>query len=481
MSDPEIESGAEGAGKVAPESVDSASAPPSPSRTPLPPPRTPPPPTRQSRPPVVDTPVPPEGFAPEPAPPRGSLQPPAVPRELLTSEPPKVPSVEPPPSIRAMRVVAISNRDSVPVIESTEAALAEFDVDLSPQSIERLLAESGGYDAHEALEGDHAEGLDVAHDALEPAPDSARELSVEDLEASTTDEPPIAVAPPSFQAPSKDGPPAPPSRKPPPPRRSKPAPAGRMPTAKPRARPWWETLFGDDFARAHRSPSPAQLAKQAEFIIGTLGLEQGQVLLDLGCGQGEHAVELSRRGISVVGYDLSVFQLAMAGDRAQEAKQKINFLQGDMREMAFDSMFDAVLCWDTTFGYFEEDKNLEVARRILTSLKPGGSLLLDLMNRDFAARESPTNLWFEGDGCVCMDDVDLDWITSRLRVKRSLILDDGRSKELHYSLRLYTLSEIGRLLHDVGFRVAAVSGDVCTPGGFFGPASPRIIIRAERP
>lgn len=481
MSDPEIESGSKA--PPAPDTAETAGAPPAPSRTPLPP-RTPPPPSRQSRPPA-DTPVPPEGFAPEPAPPRGSLQPPAVPRELATSEPPRVPSIEPPPSIRAMRVVAISNRDSVPVIESTEAALAEFDADLSPQSIERLLAETGGYDVHDELGGElvgdeHVDAADDAHDYVEPAPDSARELSVEDLEASTTDEPPVAVEPPVTRAPAKDGPPAPPSRKPPPPRRSKPPP-GRMPTAKPRARPWWETLFGDDFARAHRSPSPAQLAKQAEFIIGTLGLEQGQVLLDLGCGQGEHAVELSRYGISVVGYDLSVFQLAMAGDRAQEARQKINFLQGDMREMAFDSMFDAVLCWDTTFGYFEEDKNLEVARRILTSLKPGGSLLLDLMNRDFAARESPTNLWFEGDGCVCMDDVDLDWITSRLRVKRSLILDDGRSKELHYSLRLYTLSEIGRLLHDVGFRVAAVSGDVSTPGGFFGPASPRIIIRAERP
>jgi cyclopropane fatty-acyl-phospholipid synthase-like methyltransferase len=215
-------------------------------------------------------------------------------------------------------------------------------------------------------------------------------------------------------------------------------------------------------------------------MISAMELGPGQVVLDLGCGQGEHSVEMSRRGFSVVGYDLSVFQLAMAGDRAQAEDQKINFLQGDMREMAFEAMFDGIVCWNTTFGYFEEEKNQDVAKRILAALRPGGSLLLMVMNRDFAASEAPTNIWFEGDGCVCMDDVDFDWITSRLRVKRSLILDDGRSKELHYSMRLYNLSEIGKLLHGVGFRVVQVSGNVSTPGAFFGPVSPYIIIRAQR-
>lgn len=268
-------------------------------------------------------------------------------------------------------------------------------------------------------------------------------------------------------------------RKPPPPRRSaKPS----LPRAqKMRKKPWWETLFGDDFSRAYRPMTESQLRREVDFILSQLNVPAGAVILDLGCGQGEICVELARRGYSVVGYDLSVYQLAMAGDHAQLAKQKINFLQGDVREMAFEQMFDAVICWDTTFGYFEEEKNLEVLGRIKNALKPNGRLLMDVMNRDFAAREAPYNHWFEGDGCVCMDDMSMDWITNRLKVKRSIILDDGRSKELQYSVRLYTLSELGRMMHDSGFRVAAVSGDVATQGAFFGPHSPRIIISAGKP
>jgi hypothetical protein len=80
-----------------------------------------------------------------------------------------------------------------------------------------------------------------------------------------------------------------------------------------------------------------------------------------------------------------------------------------------------------------------------------------------------------------MDDANLDFITSRLKVKRSIILDDGRTRECTYSLRLYSLHELGKILHDVGFRVTEASGHPATPGVFFGPCSPRIIILAQRP
>lgn len=363
-----------------------------------------------------------------------------------------------PPPIKAMRRVAIGQPP--PDIEANETTLEELEDDFyfGP-------AELSDEDLVERTSEQPPEVATDLTDEIASAPDTEDSEEVETIETVEQVEP-VAPKPPSA------------APKPPPPKRSqKPS----LPKAKTRRKPWWETLFGDDFSRAHRPPTPAQLKREVDFVCKKLGLKKGAVVLDLGCGQGEQAVELCQRGISVVGYDLSVFQLAMAGDRAQAAKQKINFLQGDMREMAFETMFDAVLCWGTTFGYFEEEKNVDVARRMYKALKPGGSLLMDIMNRDFAAQEAPTNIWFEGDGCVCMDDVELDWITSRLKVKRSIILDDGRSKELYYSIRLYGLTEIGKLLHDVGFRVRAVSGDVSTPGAYFGPASPRIIIAAQRP
>ena len=275
------------------------------------------------------------------------------------------------------------------------------------------------------------------------------------------------------------------AKPPPPPRRKStkpPASSKSLPTAKKRQRrPWWEDVFGEEFVRATPRASELHVRREVDFIESSLGIAPGGVVLDLGCGGGHHAVELASRGYGLVGYDLSLYQLSLAAEVAQARGQKINFMQGDMREMAFEEMFDGVFSWNTSFGYFEEEKNLSVLERVFQALKPGGMFLIDVINRDFAAVQSPSQNWYEGAGCVCMDDMSLDFITSRLRVKRSVILDDGRTRECTYSIRVYSLHELGKLLHDVGFRVTEASGHPSVPGVFFGEQSPRIIVVAQKP
>jgi SAM-dependent methyltransferase len=371
------------------------------------------------------------------------------------------------------RAEAISEVDQVEATAKAAAATGEAeeteldDADLAPDS----------QDGKRVEETTAAAAAPAAEPAAEPAKDEAAlELGREDALSVPPDEPTFAAEPSSAP---QGAPPPPPRRTPTPPKRG---PDSARPSRK-RAlkKPWWEDLFGEDFSRATPRLTEPQVRREVDFIEESLGVAKGGVVLDLGCGAGSHAVELATRGYGVVGYDLSVYQLALAADVAQEREQKINFLQGDMREMAFEETFDGIYCWNTTFGYFEEDKNIAVAERVFKALKPGGMFLVDVANRDYAAQYSPSQLWYEGDSCVCMDDMSLDFITSRLRVKRSVIFDDGRSRECVYSVRLYSLHELGKILHDVGFRVTEASGHTATPGVFFGEISPRLLVLAQRP
>jgi ubiquinone/menaquinone biosynthesis C-methylase UbiE len=319
---------------------------------------------------------------------------------------------------------------------------------------------------------------------------------IEPLEEFEVEAPPSAPAQPTptpsaAAGPKKPPPPLPPKAPPPikaappPPPVAAPAQSAQKPAALPepsrrRQRPWWEDVFDDDFIRTMDRPESRVIHREVNFIEQCLGLEKGASILDLACGTGRHAVELSSRGYAVVGYDLSLNMLALAADEAQDRNQKLNFLQGDMREMAFDQVFDGVYSWSTSFGYFDDEKNFDVLVRMQRALRTGGILVLDIINRDYIAPRQPSMVWFEGDGCVCMDEMQVDFFSSRLKVKRTAMFDDGRSREIDYSMRLYNLHEIGKMMHDADFKVLEVTGHPAHPGVFFGSESPRLIIVAER-
>jgi SAM-dependent methyltransferase len=247
-----------------------------------------------------------------------------------------------------------------------------------------------------------------------------------------------------------------------------------------RKRQWFEEIFNDDYPRTTPRLPRSVIEREVKFIDESLGCAKGAEILDMGCGAGEHCVQLSTRGYNVIGLDLSLSMLARSADEAAEYSQKINFVQADFRELNFEDAFDGIYVWGSTFGYFDDAKNSEIIGRIFRALRPHGRLLLDVPNRDFYVSRVPSMAWFEGEGCVCMDEAIHNAINSRIHVKRTIMLDDGRKREFEYSMRLYSLHELGKVLHDVGFRVVEVSGETVTPSIFFESESPRIIILVEK-
>ncbi len=256
-----------------------------------------------------------------------------------------------------------------------------------------------------------------------------------------------------------------------------------------RVKQWFEEVFDEDYLRTLPFMTPRQTQKEAEFILSSLlpqpipggSPPSGPMsILDLGCGYGRHTLELAAKGHKMTGLDLSLPLLIRAADEAQRRQLQIDFIHGDMRELSFDARFDAAFCAFTTFGFFDDETNRRVTQSIARALKPGGRLLLDVVNRDYIVADLPTRIWWEGDGCVVLEEVDFNYFTSRLVSRRSIVFDDGRQVEQDISIRAYSLHELGKMLHHADFRVIEVSGALGTRGRFFGVASPQILILAER-
>src|SRR5690606_27770975 len=139
-----------------------------------------------------------------------------------------------------------------------------------------------------------------------------------------------------------------------------------------------------------------------------------------------------------------------------------------MRELSFESQFDGAYCLFSTFGYFDDETNKKTAQGIARSLKPGARLVIEVLNRDYLIGDLPTRVWWEGDGCVVLEEVEFNYFSSRIESNRSVVFDDGRQLEQEISVRAYSLHEFGKLLHSAGLRVLEISGSMATRGRFFG-------------
>src|SRR4030081_2045285 len=84
--------------------------------------------------------------------------------------------------------------------------------------------------------------------------------------------------------------------------------------------------------------------QEVAFLVDALGLEAGERVLDVGCGPGGHALALARRGIEVVGVDLSEDFVALARQAGAKEELPARFEILDVRDLAYDGQFDAAVC-----------------------------------------------------------------------------------------------------------------------------------------
>ena len=250
-----------------------------------------------------------------------------------------------------------------------------------------------------------------------------------------------------------------------------------LPSASP---DWFASIFDEDYLRVQPPADREQLGRELRFLIDGLAVPPGAKLLDLGCGSGSHTIELQGRGFDMVGLDSSMALLTRATDDARRRGLGPSFVLGDMRALALEGEFDGVLCVHGTIGYFEDDQNALVIANIQRALKPGSRLVMSVPNRDYFVGDLPARVCWEAEACMVLEEVDFDFLKSRLEVRRSIAFEEGRQVEHRYSVRVYGLHELTGLLEQTGFRVLSVSGHVSTPNTFLGPYSRSIWLVAQK-
>lgn len=88
------------------------------------------------------------------------------------------------------------------------------------------------------------------------------------------------------------------------------------------------------------------------------------------------------------------------------------------------------------------------------ALRPGGRFLLDVLARDAHLEQDQPRFWRElANGELLLLDRHFDCVTSRLRIDALMVDPDGSRHTEVFDIRLYTETELRRMLGRAGFSV----------------------------
>lgn len=225
---------------------------------------------------------------------------------------------------------------------------------------------------------------------------------------------------------------------------------------------WYESLF-ENYAKKYDEECFVQgTIGEVDFIENEIGRDTKARILDLGCGTGRHAIELTKRGYAVTGVDLSFSQLERAREKAAALGLRIDFRQHDARELPFKDEFDLVimLC-EGAFPLMETDEmNFRILQNAGGALKSGGKLIFTTLNGLFplfhSVKDFLATAALEGNATYSQNTFDL--MTFRDHNVTTVEDDSGNRKELACNERYYVPSEISWLLKSLDFSTIDICG-----------------------
>jgi SAM-dependent methyltransferase len=241
---------------------------------------------------------------------------------------------------------------------------------------------------------------------------------------------------------------------------------------------WWKDFFDGLIVEFWQAVVPEETTKaEADFLEKHLRLEPGSHVLDVPCGAGRHAIALAARGHRLTGVDISREFLVAARAGALARGVTVDWRQAEMRDLPWESEFDAAYCAGSSFGFLGDEGDAEFLCSLSRTLKPGGRFVAD-----FKAAESilPN---FREQYEMRVGEIEFrarnsyDPIHGTMESSYTVTCGD-RTEKKRAVHRIYTARAIFRMLSDAGLSACETFGSL--GGDPFRLGSPTLVVVARK-
>lgn len=127
-----------------------------------------------------------------------------------------------------------------------------------------------------------------------------------------------------------------------------------------------EWLFSEERAREEGTEAAQHLITRS-----------GMLVYDCPCGDARVSFYLAKKGALVTGMDINPRFIEKAKERFAEAGLEGSFRVGDLRDVSYPGGCDLYFSWFNSFGYFTDEENRFVMKRIADCIRPGGRLVME--------------------------------------------------------------------------------------------------------
>jgi len=233
---------------------------------------------------------------------------------------------------------------------------------------------------------------------------------------------------------------------------------------------WYENFFhGVSLDLWRKAISPEQTKREVDFLVKALECDQGSHLLDVPCGNGRLSLELAGHGYRVTGVDISeefVEEARRVGlDPPADAGgthliAPVEFLLGDMRNIAGEAIYDGAYCFGNSFGFLEYAGMESFLGGVARALKPGARFVIET---GMAAESIITK--FEAEASHQIQDIHVtikeQYLAEESCIDTEYVFERNGEVEIRKAKHwIYTVAEIRRMLERAGFEVLDVYGSL---------------------
>ena len=188
------------------------------------------------------------------------------------------------------------------------------------------------------------------------------------------------------------------------------------------------------------------------------------LLLDAACGTGSFSCEFAKRGISVIGADISHDMLSVAAEKSQEQNLDILLINSPLSELDLYGTVDGAVCMLDSLNHITDYNELcRSLGRISLFLEPDSLFIFDV-NTEYKHEEilGNNNIVLESENIFCVWQNRYRKSNKTTEITLDFFENNGKAYNRYtesFCERVYTDEQLTKALKKAGLELVAVLGE----------------------